>query len=69
MGFDPQPYFEASLAVQIHALAAVAAFFLGAVVFLRKKGTRRHRTMGKIWVGLMLIVAWLKRQENTSKAG
>lgn len=57
MGFDPQPFFEASLAIQIHALSAVIAFFLGAVVFLRKKGSPRHRAMGKIWVGLMLIVA------------
>ena len=44
-------------AIQIHAGAAIAAFILGTLVLLLKKGTRLHRAMGRIWVVLMAIVA------------
>jgi len=51
------PLLNASIAIQLHAFAAIAAFALGLVQFARKKGTFSHRTVGWIWVVLMLIVA------------
>jgi uncharacterized membrane protein len=55
MSFDP--LFAAPLVVQVHAFAAMAAFALGVVQFAAPKGTLPHRTVGYVWVGLMLVVA------------
>lgn len=44
-------------AIQIHAGAAMLSFLLGTLVLLLKKGTRLHKAMGRIWVGLMAVVA------------
>lgn len=55
MNFDP--LLQASPAIQIHVYAAVAAFFLGAAILFRRKGGRVHKALGRIWVGLMLVVA------------
>lgn len=51
------PLLAAPFAIQVHAVSALAAMGLGAVVLFRRKGTRAHRLMGRIWVVLMLIVA------------
>ena len=51
-----QPLLDASLAIQIHVVAAVLAFVLGGMVLFRRKGDRLHRLGGRIWVGLMLAV-------------
>jgi uncharacterized membrane protein len=51
------PILSAPLAIQIHAFAAAAAMLLGATVLFRRKGTPVHKLMGRVWVGLMLIVA------------
>src|SRR5688500_15023777 len=51
------PILSAPLAIQIHAFAAAAAMLLGAIVLFRRKGTPVHKLMGRVWVGLMLIVA------------
>tara|TARA_B100000214_G_scaffold306732_1_gene237827 strand:- start:247 stop:411 length:165 start_codon:yes stop_codon:yes gene_type:complete len=40
-----------------HALAAIAAMVLGAAQLASAKGTARHRTLGRAWVGLMSYVA------------
>lgn len=45
----------APTAIQIHLVAAVAAFFLGVVQLVAPKGTGLHRLMGWTWV--LLIVA------------
>jgi uncharacterized membrane protein len=52
-----EPLFAAPVVVQIHAFAAMAAFVLGIVQFSAPKGTLPHRTLGYIWVGLMLMIA------------
>ena len=52
-----RPFFEASLAIQIHEIAALLAMALGAVVLWRRKGNAAHKYWGKIWVGLMMITA------------
>lgn len=51
------PLLSAPLAIQVHAVAALGALGLGAVVLFRSKGTPAHRLMGRVWVGLMLVVA------------
>jgi uncharacterized membrane protein len=51
------PLLAAPLVVQVHAVAAMAAFALGIVQLAGPKGTLPHRTMGYAWVALMLVVA------------
>ncbi|MBM3535418.1 MAG: hypothetical protein FJX60_20590 [Alphaproteobacteria bacterium] len=43
--------------VQTHAFGAMAAFVLGLVQFAAPKGTLPHRSIGYVWVGLMLLIA------------
>src|SRR5271154_792982 len=51
------PLLHASPAIQIHAFAAMTAFALGVIQLAAHKGTLPHRTLGWIWVALMLIVS------------
>jgi uncharacterized membrane protein len=51
------PLADAAPAIPVHAFAAMAAFGLGVVQLAAPKGTLPHRTLGWIWVGLMLSVA------------
>jgi uncharacterized membrane protein len=51
------PLTQASLAIQFHALAALVALGLGILQLLMRKGGRRHRLFGYIWLLSMLIVA------------
>jgi uncharacterized membrane protein len=51
------PLLNASLAIQLHAFAAMTAFALGMVQLAAPKGTLPHRTIGWIWVTLMAVVA------------
>jgi uncharacterized membrane protein len=51
------PLLSATPAIQIHAFAAIAAFALGVVQLAAPKGTLPHRTIGWIWVALMVVVA------------
>jgi uncharacterized membrane protein len=51
------PLLSASPAIQFHAFAAMAAFGLGLVQFAAPKGTLPHRTIGWIWVALMVVVS------------
>jgi len=59
------PLLDAAPAIPLHAFAAMTAFVLGLVQFAAPKGTLPHRTVGWIWVGLMLSVAlssfWIHR--------
>ncbi|MFH6784472.1 MULTISPECIES: DUF2306 domain-containing protein [Methylobacterium] len=52
-----QPLLHASPVIQLHAAAALAALGLGALQFGLPRGGGRHRQMGKLWVGLMAVVA------------
>src|SRR6201990_2569437 len=51
------PLLNAAPEIQVHAFAAMAAFVLGAVQLAAPKGTLPHRTLGWIWVALMMAVA------------
>ena len=51
------PLLNAAPAIPLHAFAAMTAFVLGVVQFAAPKGTLPHRTLGWVWVGLMVFVA------------
>lgn len=49
---------RAPLAIQIHLATVVPAFFLGTwQIFLSKKGSPAHRTLGAVYLALMTITA------------
>ena len=50
-------FLAAPLAVQLHALAALAALALGTIQLLAPKGTLAHRVTGWLWAGLMTVAA------------
>ena len=52
-----EPLWEASPAIQAHAVAAMFAFGLGAVQLVLPKGGGRHRLLGWIWCVAMAVVA------------
>lgn len=52
-----EPMLSAGPAIQIHAAAALGAFAVGAVQLYGRKGGVRHRTLGWLWVGLMVFTA------------
>jgi uncharacterized membrane protein len=51
------PLLDAGPAIQLHAFAAMSAFVLGVVQLSAPKATLPHRTVGWIWVALMLAVS------------
>src|SRR5258708_40228657 len=51
------PLFNAAPEVQLHAFAAMTAFVLGVVQLGAPKGTLPHRTLGWVWVVLMLVIS------------
>jgi uncharacterized membrane protein len=51
------PLLDATPAIPVHAFAAMIAFVLGVVQLAAPKGTLPHRTLGWIWVCLMVSVA------------
>ena len=51
------PLLDAPAIIRVHAAFAFAAIGLGAAQFLAPKGTLPHRTIGWVWVTLMMLVA------------
>jgi uncharacterized membrane protein len=51
------PLLNAAPEIQLHAFAAMSAFALGIVQLAAPKGTLPHRTLGWIWVALMLVIS------------
>ena len=43
--------------IPLHAIIAMIAIILGGIQLSMKKGGTIHKLLGRIWVGLMLIVA------------
>ena len=43
--------------IPLHALGAMLAIMLGAAQLSMKKGGAVHMLLGRVWVGLMLVVA------------
>ncbi len=52
-----EPLLHAPLAIQIHVAAVLPAAIIGLVVFMRRKGTRLHMVLGRLWVMLMIVTA------------
>ena len=44
--------------IPVHAIVAMAAIIIGGLQLSLKKGTSLHKFMGRVWVGLMLIVSF-----------
>ena len=55
---SPAPLLAASFAVQLHVFTVVPAFFLGTwLIFFSRKGARRHRAIGYVYLVLMTVTA------------
>ncbi|MBL0371925.1 DUF2306 domain-containing protein [Rhizobium sp. KVB221] len=52
-----EPLLQAPIAVQFHVGAVVPAAMIGPWLFCAPKGTPMHRITGKVWLGLMVVVA------------
>lgn len=52
-----EPLLSAPWHVQLHAFSAICALGLGLVQFTAPKGTIPHRTLGYVWVALMVTAA------------
>ena len=50
---EPQP-------IAVHTIAAMAAILLGGVQLYMKKGGVVHKMLGRVWLGLMLLVAFTR---------
>ena len=55
--FNFAPLFEASFIVQTHVYSAVLSLVLGIWIMFGTKGTKLHKTMGKVWVIALLSTA------------
>ena len=51
------PLLQAPPVIQVHAFGAMAAFILGLVQIAAPKGTLPHRTLGVVWIAIMIVVA------------
>lgn len=56
-GMTPATGYVRQAALMIHLATVVPAIPLGLAVLLGRKGTPRHRTMGKVWLTLMGVTA------------
>lgn len=52
-----QPLLNAPFIVQLHAISAIIAFFLGTIQLLAPKGTLPHKSLGMVFLVLMAVVA------------
>ena len=51
------PLMNTAPEVQVHAFAAITAFVLGVIQLGAPKGTLPHRTLGWVWVVLLLVIS------------
>lgn len=56
-GIAPSHGAARHVAIVIHVATVLPAVPLGAYLMLTRKGTPRHKQLGKLWVGLMLTTA------------
>jgi uncharacterized membrane protein len=56
-GVAPPTPWVADTALAVHLATVIPAIPLGAYVLLTKKGGKRHKTLGYIWLSLMLVTA------------
>lgn len=51
------PLIDAPLTLQIHLTAAFVSALLGPFVLFRQRRDRLHRTLGRVWIGAMALLA------------
>jgi len=51
------PLLDAIAPIPLHAFAAMVALILGIIQLVAPKGTLPHRTLGWVWIVLLLIVS------------
>ena len=56
-GLAPNHAATRDLAVMIHVATVIPAIPLGGYLLLARKGTKRHKVLGKVWTALMVITA------------
>ncbi|GAA4022240.1 hypothetical protein GCM10022280_23580 [Sphingomonas swuensis] len=56
-GVAPATPWVRSTALALHLVTVIPAIPLGAYVLLARKGDRRHRTLGSLWLALMLVTS------------
>lgn len=56
-GLAPDLPHYRNLAITLHVATVLPAVPLGAYLLLSRKGDKRHRQLGKLWVGLMVTTA------------
>lgn len=58
------------VALSIHLATVIPAIPLGAFVLVKRKGSPRHRLLGKVWLVLMIVAAtsalWIRHLNNGS---
>jgi len=52
-----KPLLEASLSIQLHTAGALLAVGLTIAILAMRKGSKTHKTLGRIWVVTMALVA------------
>lgn len=48
---------QASPAIQIHLVTALAALIFGTIMWLRPKGTKSHKYLGRAFIMMMVVTA------------
>ena len=51
------PLLDASPVIRFHVVTALIAAIAGLIVFMRQKGTVRHRVLGRVYAGAMMMTA------------
>lgn len=54
---DLQPLIDAPWQIRLHVAAVLPAIILAPVLLLGRKGSPRHRLLGRIWVSAMVVTA------------
>ncbi|MXO91113.1 DUF2306 domain-containing protein [Pontixanthobacter aquaemixtae] len=57
MGAAPDHYGWRNWSVMIHVATVIPAVPLGGYLLLTRKGTKLHKMLGKVWLGLMVVTA------------
>ncbi len=57
LGFAPATPWVRDVALTIHLITVIPAIPLGAYVIMSRKGGRRHKLLGKIWLSMMFVTA------------
>jgi uncharacterized membrane protein len=57
LGYSPELPHLRNVAITVHVASVLPAIPLGAWLLLARKGTRLHKLLGRVWIGLMVATA------------